>query len=424
MTFEALRRWWATVPPWVGESALVVVVAVATVFRIRAGVVQSADRPPDQAAYLLGLAMSTVLPLRRRWPALVLALVTVGWLAYHILDYPGGAPAVPVWVALYTGAAATDRAASMLVAAFLIGSDLQGRVATHNLDPLDPTLDGSFGVFIAALLLGEAARSRRRWQAETRARLALLTAERDRAAADRDRAAAERLARERIRIAQELHDITAHTIAVIGVQAGVAAETLKDSPEQARAALGAVRQASREAMRDLRAAVGVLRDGTPATADPPGDADPADTGSPEGVPLGAAPAQPEPPAPSLDRLPVMARACGAGDGPAVALTWRGDRRPLPRAVEATAYRIAQESLTNVLRHAAANQVDVTVEYLPDGLRLEIVDDGTQPATPGTGFGIRGMAERAGSLGGWLAAGSEPAGGFRVRAWLPVREATT
>ncbi|GGO19791.1 sensor histidine kinase [Micromonospora parathelypteridis] len=424
MTFEALRRWWATVPPWVGESALVVVVAVATVFRIRTGVLQPADRPPDQAAYLLGLAMSTVLALRRRWPALVLALVTVGWLAYHMLDYPGGAPAVPVWVALYSGAAATDRAASIPVAAILIGSDLQGRVATQNLDPLDPTLDGSFAVFIAALLLGEATRSRRHWQAETRARLALLTAERDRVAADRDRAAAERLARERIRIAQELHDITAHTIAVIGVQAGVAAETLRDSPEQARAALGAVRQASREAMRDLRAAVGVLRDGTPATADPPGDADPADTGLPEGVPLGATPAQPEPPAPSLDRLPVMAQACGAGDGPAVALTWRGDRRPLPQAVEATAYRIAQESLTNVLRHAAANRVDVTVEYLPDGLRLEIVDDGTQPATPGTGFGIRGMAERAGSLGGWLAAGSEPAGGFRVRAWLPVREATT
>jgi signal transduction histidine kinase len=125
----------------------------------------------------------------------------------------------------------------------------------------------------------------------------------------------------------------------------------------------------------------------------------------------------------------MIETCTAGGGPAVTVTCRGERRPLPRAVDTTAYRIAQESLTNVLRHAAAGSVEVTLDYRPDGLRLDIRDDGRQAEIAGRspradgdgGYGIRGMAERAGSLGGWLTAGPEHGGGFRVRAWLPARE---
>jgi signal transduction histidine kinase len=421
VSFAAFQRWWATVPSWAKEASLVLVVAIATVYRISAGSLQSTDRPADRWAYVIGLVMAVALLGRRRWPAVVLAGLTVLWLSYHMLDYPGGAPAVPAWVGLYAGAAAPRRGAAMAVAATLIGSDIQGRTATQQLDLFDPTLDGSLAVFVAALLLGEAARSRRAWQAETRARLALL-------AVERDRAAAQRRAEDRVRIAQELHDITAHTIAVIGVQAGVAADVLDDSPGQARAALDEVRRASREAMADLRAAVGVLRDGTRAD-----------------------PTMLNQPAPGLERLPSMAQACGAGNGPTVSITCRGTRRPLPRAVETTAYRIAQESLTNVLQHGGASRVEVTLDYRSDGLGLDILDDGRRPPVPigaldradepaavrpapvrpaavgpaaadgDRGYGIRGMVERAGSLGGWLTAGPEPGGGFRVRAWLPARE---
>ena len=396
---QALSRRWTTVPAWAKDAIVAAVAAGATVYRIGATSLQPGDQRPDHWAYGIGLVMALSLLGRRRWPAVTMAAITVLWLHYHIQDYPGGAPAVPVWVALYSAAAARQRTGSMAVALTLIAADFQGRVVTHQLDPFDSTLDGSTAVFVAALLLGEAARSRRAWQAETRARTALL-------AAERDLAAAQRVAEERVRIAQELHDITAHTIAVIGVQAGVAADVLDDSPAQARTALHAVRAASREAMADLRAAVGVLRDGTPAGVDIPTQ-----------------------PAPGLARLPQLVEACAAAGGPAVALTCRGERRPLPQAVENTAYRIAQESLTNALRHAAARRVDVTLDYRSDGLRLDIRDDGRQsdrtaglPHADGdAGYGIRGMAERAGSLGGWLAAGPERGGGFRVRAWLPTRE---
>ena len=370
--FETVRRRWATVPAWAKDASVAMVAALATVYRISAGSLQPTDRPADRWAYVIGLVMAVALLGRRRWPAVVLAVMTVLWLSYHVLDYPGGAPAVPVWVALYSGAAAPDRGPSMVMAAFLIGSDIQGRTATHQLDLLDPTLDGSIAVFVAALLLGEAARSRRGWQAETRARLALL-------AAERDRVAATRLARERVRIAQELHDITAHTIAVIGVQAGVAADVLDDSPAQARAALHEVRRAAREAMTDLRAAVGVLRDGT--RADPHSPVDPLPHVDPHSP---VDPVPPEQPPPGLDALHRIAEACAAGGGPQVLITCQGTRRPLPRAVETTAYRIAQESLTNVLRHAGASRVDVTLHYLPDGLRLDILDDGGggRPPPPG------------------------------------------
>jgi signal transduction histidine kinase len=411
VSFEAVLRRWAAVPAWAKDVSVAMIAAAVTVYRISAAGLMPTDRPADRWAYVIGLVMAVALLGRRRWPAVVLAMITVLWLIYHIVDYPGGAPAVPVWVALYSGAAAPNRGPSMVVAAFLIGSDILGRTATQHLDPFDPTLDGSIAVFVASLLLGEAARSRRAWQAETRARLALL-------AAERDRVATARMARERVRIAQELHDITAHTIAVIGVQAGVAAEVLDDSPAQARTALDAVRRAAREAMTDLRAAVGVLRDGTRVV--PPTPADPV---------------TPEQPPPGLECLPRLAEAGIAGGGPAVLITCRGVRRPLPRAVETTAYRITQESVTNVLRHAEASRVEVTLYYLPDGLQLDILDDGRAPVPVGDrkrgggpaitdgdpAYGIRGMIERAGSLGGWLTAGPEPGGGFRVRAWLPARE---
>ena len=363
---------------WLLDVGVVVATGAVTAYRLAVVAVEPGDRAPDGLAYAVGLAMALALLARRRWPAATLATVGALFLAYHVWRYPGGAPAAPVWVALYSVAVAPRRRLGLAVAGLLILLDLQGRMMVAQVGPLDATLDSSTVVFAAALLLGEAVRSRR-------IRVEML-------AAERDRTARRRVVEERIRIARELHDVTAHTLAVVGVQAGVAAEVLEEDPAQARAALEVVRRASREAMVELRAAVGVLRE--------------------EGLEGTDAPATgPEPPALTLDRLPALAAATGA------VLHHDGERRELPRVVEATAYRIVQEAVANAVRHAGADRIEIRLDYRPDGLGLTVRDDGRGPSGP-PGNGLRGMTERATGLGGWLRAGPAEGGGFEVRGWLP------
>ncbi|MGI5238541.1 sensor histidine kinase [Dactylosporangium sp. CA-139066] len=392
-----MRRLTVDLPPWAVDVFLAVFAGAATVYRIGAGVREAGDRAPDAVGYGIGLAMSVVLLARRRWPAPTLTIVAALWVWYHMRDYPGGAPAVPVWVALYSVAVTARRRAGLAVAGGLLVSDALARTAQTGARLFDAALDSSTVLFLAALLLGDGVRSRRAWRAEHEARAALLVAE-------RERATAQMLTEERLRIARELHDVSAHTLAVVSVQASVAAELIDDDPKGAGEALGVVRSACREAMGELRAAVGVLRA--------------ADVTGVHGA------GTPDAPAPGLERLRDLATAHG-GRAPRISISYAGDRRPLPRLVEITAYRIVQESVTNVLRHADATRVDITVEFGRDGLGLEIRDDGRGAlasrgdASPG-GNGLVGMAERAASLGGWLDAGpGGEAGGFRVRAWLPV-----
>lgn len=360
-----MRRWWL-------NAGVAVAAGAAAAARVAAAPVLPRDRAPDGVAYAMVAGMAVALLLRRYRPAAVMVVVAVLYLAYHVSRYPGGAPAVAVWVALYSVAVAPRRRLGLTVAALLIVLDAQGRMAVARVGPLDSALDGSTGLFIAALLLGEVVRGRH-------VRLALL-------AAQRDRAEEQRVTQERIRIARELHDLSAHTLAVVSVQAGVAAEVIDEDPVQARTALEAVGRAAREAMGELRAAVGVLRDGSRPRAT-------------------------EPPAPTLDRLPEIAAGTGA------VLVCEGTPRPLPRAIEATAYRILQEAVANAVRHSGAQRIEMRVVYLPDGLSLAVVDDGRGgQAVPGNG--LRGMVERARGLGGWLRAGPADRGGFQVRAWLP------
>ncbi|GLY04473.1 two-component sensor histidine kinase [Actinoplanes sp. NBRC 101535] len=353
---DGMGRW---LPP------LAFVLAVA---RVAAAPVVFTDRPPDLLAYALVAAMCLALPVRDDHPAITLATVGVLFLVYHVLGYPGGAPAPPLWVALFAVGAASRRRAGFVVAGLLLAVDIQGRAATTGLGLLDARLDGSTGVFLGALLLGEVVRGRRE-------RLAT-------AAADRE----QRLISERVRIARELHDVTAHTLAVVAVQAGVAADLREDDPDGSGRALEAVRQAAGDAMRELRAAVGVLRDGSPESGPPP-------------------------PTPALDRLPDLAAATGA------VLISEGTPRRLPRAVEAAAYRIVQEAVANAIRHSGAGRIEVRLGYRPDGLAIQVGDDGRDAGGP-PGNGLHGMVERATGLGGWLRAGPGPAGGFQVRGWIP------
>ena len=204
---------------------------------------------------------------------------------------------------------------------------------------------------------------------------------------------------ERLRIARELHDVLAHNISLINVQSGVALHLIDEQPEQARIALAAINQASADALREVRSVLSVMR----GRDEPP----------------------PRSPTPGLGRLDeLVANASAAGID--VTLQIDGEERPLPASVELAAFRIVQESLTNVVRHAEAGSAEVRLEYGATELTVQVDDDGAGRGTPesgGTGSGIAGMRERAVALGGVLDAGLLPSGGVRVRARLPLEGAT-
>ncbi|SCE91916.1 Histidine kinase [Micromonospora mirobrigensis] len=205
------------------------------------------------------------------------------------------------------------------------------------------------------------------------------------------------ISQERERISRELHDVVAHHVAVIAVQAAAAEDVLDEHPEQARLALGSIQDAARSALAELRAILHAL------TADP-----------------GPDPAGPQPRLAQLDALADAVRAVGLQ----VTMDRRGDTVGLPGGVQLSAYRIVQESLTNAVRHGRATRAEVSVRYDDGELRLEVVNDGPVPPArrAADGHGILGMRERARLLGGTLDAGPLPAGGFRVRARIPVRVA--
>ncbi|MEV4416807.1 sensor histidine kinase [Catellatospora sp. NPDC049609] len=196
---------------------------------------------------------------------------------------------------------------------------------------------------------------------------------------------------ERLRIAREVHDVVAHHISLINVQAGVALHLLDDDPEQARTALAAIKQASRDTLRELRQTLGVLR--------------------------GVDEQAPRSPAPSLDRIDELVDRFATA-GLRVEVRTTGQPRALPTAVDLAAYRIVQESLTNVHRHAGVDSAQVTVGYNTDEVVLDITDRG-RGGDAAEGNGLSGIRERVASLGGTVAAGPRPEGGFTVCAVLPT-----
>jgi signal transduction histidine kinase len=234
-----------------------------------------------------------------------------------------------------------------------------------------------------ALAAGDAVRSRREAV--------------ERAAAASEEQALRRLGEERLRIARDVHDVVAHAMVEINVQAGVAAHLIDGNPDQARSALRDIKAASGDALRDLRATLGVLRG--------------AD---------GAAPVEPTARVDDLEELAAGLRAAG------VAVAFDVDALPAgASAVQAVVYRIVQEALTNVLRHAVASRVDVRVARDGDAVDVSVRDDGKGRGTSqdGAGQGLRGMRERAAAVGGTVESGPAPGGGWRVAARLPVRVGT-
>ena len=214
---------------------------------------------------------------------------------------------------------------------------------------------------------------------------------------------------ERLRIARELHDSVAHSIGIITVLSGAAARVVETKPEQARQALTGIETTSRQTLLELQRMLGALRRAEP------------DDATPQAAPLT--------PAGSLADVPQLAERT-ADAGVRVHVAWRGEQRLLPPEIELSAFRIIQESVTNVVRHSGARTCRVAVGYEPEGVRIEVVDDGDDglagPGRPrfaagagGSGFGLLGMRERVTLLSGQFSARQRPEGGFRVTASLPA-----
>ena len=363
----------------------------------------------DSLGYTLLVAGAAALVLRRRAPVAALAVTTAALVGYLALPYPGGPVMLAALVALFAAVRAgrwlgTWTTVVLGYAAYLGLGHLTAELAGRPLDPPPGPVQALVvaGWVGAALAVASAAKVRGEHYAQLaqwRAEQARTRAERERALEEQERARVEHRRRqaseERLRIARELHDVLGHHLSLINVQAGVGLHLMDDKPEQARAALTAIKQASAEALREVRSVLAALR---------PDDE-----------------AAPRTPAPGLDRVGDLA----ADAGQRVSTTVLGLSRPLPPEVDRAAYRIVQEALTNVRRHAGDGaSATVTIEYADGELRVTVDDDGR--AAPGlsgveSGNGIPGMRERAAALGGDLSAGPRPGGGFRVRARLPLEE---
>jgi signal transduction histidine kinase len=371
--------------PWVADA---VVVLVATVVGLAAVFGASPAPPPlSPVGYAVLLAHVLPIPLRRRFPRTVLAVALVSGAAFRHLGVPPFVTGPVVLLPIYSVAAQCPRPTSLAVlgAAVLalatVGLDAGGWV-TWAL------------VFGGAWSLGHYVRTRRLYTAalEERAR------ELERA---REELARQAVAEERLRIARELHDVVAHSMSVIAVQSGVGAHVIDSQPDEARKALAAIEATSRSALREMRRLLGVLRD----------------------EPASPASLAPAPRLSDLDGLVAQV----ADAGLLVDVQVDGARPEVPAGVDVTAYRIVQEALTNVIRHAGTQRARVAIRYREQEVAIEVTDDG-RGAPPGDGplsrggLGIAGLRERVAVYGGELEAGPRPEGGFRVAARLPFEGA--
>jgi signal transduction histidine kinase len=336
-------------------------------------------------ALICALLVSALL-LRRR-PLMALAVTLAGSVAAMALEPgPGQGPPVQIVIAGAAGIelcylAATRPRAGSVTGLAMVGVGLLIEAVLIP-DPggvdLAPFQGGVAVVTIVAWLIGMSIR-----QAQARAEVR------------RSQAATQTAMAERLRIARELHDVVAHSIGIIAIQAGAGRRVFDTRPDEARDALAAIEATSRETLSGLRRMVTGLRR--------------AELG-PEQAPLGPAPGLAD-----IDRLAAMTLDAGVK----VDVEWPGSWEPLPADIDLSAFRIIQEALTNVVRHAGTDECRVVINQRDGQLSIEVTDSGRGGDVTGTGYGITGMRERAALLGGDFSAGPRPGGGFRVAARLPV-----
>jgi signal transduction histidine kinase len=332
--------------------------------------------------YALALAACAPLAWRRDAPLGVLLLVFCGVLACLPVLHPYDTAVFVVMVALYTVAALGGRRRSLAVG---VGTAVLLVVVMVLIDRNEGVVGGTalrLLLVLGALVVGDTVRSRRALAAAARRQQV-------RDARDREAESRRRVEAERLRIARELHDTIAHALVAINVRAGVAA--VLGPAQDSVAALTEIKEVSAEALGDLRATLSLLREQDEIA--------------------------PTRPSRNLDELPRLidrARAAGIDAVAEVALAGR----PVPSPVGQAGYRIVQESLTNVMRHAGATAARVRVQLAGDGLDIEVTDDGHGGEALAAGHGLQGMTERAAALGGRMLAGPSEQGGWRVWAHLP------
>ncbi|MFF4209494.1 sensor histidine kinase [Streptomyces sp. NPDC001796] len=383
--------WWRQEPrgsglPWRSTLLFTASVAVGTHFSARN---QHGHRASlDVLAYVLVVVASGALLWRQRHPVPVVFVTAAAAMVYLGAGYPYGPVFFTVAVGCFSALAAGRRAAAWTAAGmFWAGHVLVAHWLYRWLPPPGDSA-ASWGQellisawLVAIVAMAELVRIRREQWARERA--------------ERAQAARRRADEERLRIARELHDVLAHSISVINVQAGVGLALLDSDPEQARTALTTIKAASKEALGEVRQVLDSLRT--------PGDV-------------------PRAPAPGLDRLPeLVEQAAGAG----LTVTVDGEAPRLAPGTDLAAFRIVQEALTNVVRHSGSRHARVHIDGAQGVLRLRVDDDGpvTGAEAGGSGNGLAGMRERAAALGGTIEAGPRADGGFRVLAVLPLRTST-
>ncbi|MGV9251907.1 sensor histidine kinase [Streptomyces sp. NPDC003697] len=369
--------------PWRSTLPLAVLVLIGSNAAAHA---QQGERPSlDVLGRVLVLVASALLLWRQRHPVAVVYGTAAAVAVYLGVGYPYGPVLLTVAVACLSAVVAGHRAAAWTAVALLWAAHLLVSYGLHRWLPPQTDAAGTLGREIVAatwvvaiLALSELARIRREQWARERA--------------ERAQAARRRADEERLRIARELHDVLAHSISVINVQAGAGLALLDSDPEQARTALTTIKATSKEALGEVRQVLDTLR--------APG-------------------AAPRAPAPGLDRLPeLVEQAAGAG----LAVDVEGRPPRLPPGADLAAFRIVQEALTNVVRHSGSRRARVRLARDGDVLRVRVDDEGPATGTDagGSGNGLAGMRERAAALGGTVDAGSRPDGGWQVCAVLPLR----
>ncbi len=343
---------------------------------------------------IFGCALLAAVLLLRRWSLAALAVTLGGSVASMVLQprpsYMLVVLACVVGLEICYIAATRTRKVSVTGAAMAVAGLLIPLLAVPSMGSLRGGGVGSSAIHVATIavplfiiiawLIGHSIR-----QAQARAELV------------RTQAAAQATMAERLRIARELHDLVAHSTGIIAIQAGSGRRVFDARPDEARDALAAIEAISRETLSGLRRMVTGLRRVEPE----PGP--------------GQAPLDPAPGLADIDRLAATARDAGVQ----VEVDWRGSREPLPANIDLPAFRIIQEAVTNVVRHASTSQCQVSIGQEHGQLSIEVADSGRGGTAAGTGYGITGMRERAALLGGDFSAGPRPGGGFRVAARLPV-----
>jgi signal transduction histidine kinase len=354
------------------------------------GVAVSRHHHHTLALFLLAPLASLPLAVRRRWPVPVFFVVLAASVAYGMFG-PQVSTITGATYALYTVAVQADRTWSLLALALVeIGILVTGKeggigvYVTHATASKGSTLNAAFTALVqlTVWIAGDSMRRRRAYSADLR-----------------DRSLREALSEQRVQIARELHDIVAHAMSVVAVQAGVGSHLIATRPDEAAKSLRAIETTARAALSETRSLLSVIRDD---------DYDPASRS----------------PVPGLDNLHALVQRVAAVGQP-VTLQVEGRRRALPQSVELSVYRVVQEALTNVVRHAAPPaKATVVIRYGDDGgVVVEVNDDGRgtgNKRSAGGGHGLAGMRERVSLLGGELSAGPRAGGGYRVLARLPAQ----